>query len=250
MLKHFPGSWMGNKAKDIKFFKEYLPFDDIKTVIEPFSGTFAVSRLIYYDKKYKYHINDVDKTLISIYDLLKNDPTKINKFIIDFPDIEKSPDKKTSVIDYINSCDLSEDAKNYFKHSIVCKFVKKPSTQYTYDDYKPFLKRAKITQLDYLEIFKKYQNVSSVFIFLDPPYIDSFNAKYCMGNEDRDNTSIFIDCLNLLKKAKCKVMLIINKNALSSYLYKDYIRGEYSKIYQFTKKKANHLIITNYTNTK
>ena len=59
-------------------------------------------------------------------------------------------------------------------------------------------------------------------------------------------TSILLDILELLKNAKCKVMLIINKLNILEYLFKDFIRGEYIRIYQNTKKKMKHLIITNY----
>ena len=41
-------------------------------------------------------------------------------------------------------------------------------------------------------------------------------------------------------------MLIINKLYILEYLFNDYIKGEYDKIYQVGKKKSKHLIITNY----
>ena len=59
-------------------------------------------------------------------------------------------------------------------------------------------------------------------------------------------TAIILDTLELLKSAKCKVMLIISKLNILEYLFKDFIKGEYSKIYAITKKGMKHLIITNY----
>jgi hypothetical protein len=45
----------------------------------------------------------------------------------------------------------------------------------------------------------------------------------------------------------CKLMLVINKfKYYCSYLFRDYIKGEYEKIYQLSKKKAMHSIICNY----
>jgi hypothetical protein len=41
-------------------------------------------------------------------------------------------------------------------------------------------------------------------------------------------------------------MLIINENAITDYIYKDFIVGKYDKIYQLTKKKAVHIIVCNY----
>lgn len=62
----------------------------------------------------------------------------------------------------------------------------------------------------------------------------------------KDNTAYFIDCMNLLKEAKCRVMLIVNENAITNYLYKDFIKGRYNKVYQLTKRLTSHLICTNY----
>ena len=102
------------------------------------------------------------------------------------------------------------------------------------------------TNEDYINIFNKYKNDEKAFIFIDPPYLFSDNSRYFPQNEFKDMTSIIIDILELLKTAKCKVMLIINKLNILEYLFKDFIRGEYIKTYSLTKKKMKHLIITNY----
>ena len=49
-----------------------------------------------------------------------------------------------------------------------------------------------------------------------------------------------------MMKYKCKVMLIINNNAITQCLYKKYIIDKYDKIYQASKRKTSHLIICNY----
>ena len=59
-------------------------------------------------------------------------------------------------------------------------------------------------------------------------------------------TQIVVDILEYLTVCKCKVMLGINNLNILSYLFKGYIKGEYEKIYQLSKKKAMHLIICNY----
>ena len=56
----------GNKTNDIKHFKHLLPLD-VKIVVEPFGGTFAVTRIIYNDDKYVNYVNDNDETLYYIY---------------------------------------------------------------------------------------------------------------------------------------------------------------------------------------
>ncbi len=59
-----------------------------------------------------------------------------------------------------------------------------------------------------------------------------------------DNTQIYIDLLDLLK-CKCKVLFSINSNALTQYIYKDYIKSDYNHIYQ-----ASHINIKEVTQKK
>jgi len=80
-----------------------------------------------------------------------------------------------------------------------------------------------ITNKDYKEIIDEYRENENAFIYLDPPYVDSFNTGYVgyqKGQHDGDlkvidNTKIYIDLLDILS-CKCK-------NAITKYLYRDYI---------------------------
>ena len=109
------------------------------------------------------------------------------------------------------------------------------------------------------------------FLYLDPPYMDSFNGGYTHYhttnyNEDlsvKDNTEMYIFLLEYLKNCKCKVLFSINDNSLTNYLYKDYIKETYNHKYATThlnikdlelneekkmpkKKNTNVLIISNF----
>ena len=58
---------IGSKQNDIKHFNHLLPLD-VKTVVEPFGGSFAVIKFYYKDvDKYKFHINDLDESLFYMY---------------------------------------------------------------------------------------------------------------------------------------------------------------------------------------
>lgn len=57
---------------------------------------------------------------------------------------------------------------------------------------------------------------------------------------------MYIDIYNMLCSAKCKILLIINKNAITEHIYKDFIKSEYLKQYQISKHKSGHLICANY----
>jgi site-specific DNA-adenine methylase len=132
-------------------------------------------------------------------------------------------------------------------------------TNIKYDDYEYCInffkdKKVKLTCEDYLNTFDKVKNDKKCFVFIDPPYLDSCNTNYkCFhgGSVDNkniiiDRTKMFIDILDFIKNAKCKVMLIINKNSITEYIYKGYIKGEYDKYYDITGRRTKHLIITNY----
>ena len=104
------------------------------------------------------------------------------------------------------------------------------------ENEKQILINSLFTNNDYINIFNQYKDDDKAFLFIDPPYLFSDNSGYFPQNEDKDMTAIMLDTLELLKTAKCKIMLIINKLNILEYLFKDFIKGEYSKIYALTKK--------------
>ena len=50
-----------------------------------------------------------------------------------------------------------------------------------------------------------------------------------------DNTKIYIDILDFFKNSKCKILFSIDNNAITNYLYKDYIKQDYLKNCDTTK---------------
>ena len=101
-------------------------------------------------------------------------------------------------------------------------------------------------------MFKVVKNNKNAFVFIDPPYLSSDNKNYhgviTTDKDNRlvDNTVMFIDIMNFMSTAKCKVMLIINKNAINEYIFEDFIIGSYDKIYSLSKRQDTLLICTNY----
>ena len=57
---------------------------------------------------------------------------------------------------------------------------------------------------------------------------------------------IYIDILEFIEKAKCKVMLIVNNSAIIRYLYNKFYKGEYIKQYQLSKSFETLNIYCNY----
>ena len=265
--------YVGGKNRDIKFFESQLieiDFKKIKYIVEPFGGSSALSRYLYFNKGLqdkKYLINDLDSQLIDFYKYVKRYGSK--KLIEEYNKVIENLDKdkyKLLYEEYKTTTDKNRKLQLLFILSKLCfrtrlgllntrdgrakKKIDKPC------EIDKFYKNKKVeySNKDFKEILNKYKDNEEAFIFLDPPYFDSFNSYYITYNKDRktkdkviiDNTSIFIDILEFMKSCKCKVMLIINSNKILEHIYKDFIKGDYDKIYQITKNKTKHLICTNY----
>jgi site-specific DNA-adenine methylase len=236
---------IGSKINDIKYFSHLLPLD-VKTIVEPFGGGFAVSKCVYKDiNKYKFHINDKDEILFYIYKHYQDyidSSTKLKHIYINGK-ITYSSFRK-----YFDVMDIEPHIKQYIGDNDFIKgdcFKITKSTNYNPDE-KAILDNSLITSEDYTKILEQYKDDKDAFIFLDPPYLFSNNTMYDPLRGDNDMTHIIVDIYEYFKTCSCKVMLIINKLSILSYLFKDYVKGEYHKVYQLTKKKAIHLIITNY----
>ena len=237
---------IGSKQTDIKYFSDFLP--DSKKIVEPFGGSFAVSKFFYKDvNKYNFHINDLDYILYYIYTHYED----YLHFLHIINEHGKTLEGKFNgkvIEEYINSLNCDTNVKIYLiKNFIVKNYIYRGYLTNNFDENERLiLKNALFTNLDYKAVFDKYKNDEDAFLFLDPPYLFSDNSSYHPQNENNDMTMILIDILDYLKYCKCKVMLVINKLNIIEYLFKEYIKCEYLKTYQISKKKMKHLVITNY----
>ena len=235
-------SRLGSKQKDIKHFVQFLPVD-VKTVIEPFGGLFAVIRNIYYEDKYKKIVCDNDPNWCKVLFDIKNNYDEFEK-ILDKLDLIKPTKELLAEMKKYNYSGLMESLCNRGSRKYINKELIKKLSE--------FIQKVDIYEKNGIEFIKEYLNDRDCFIFLDPPYYMNFNTTYSglqyKDNEGniQDNSAIIIDILEILKTAKAKVMLIINKCKLMEYFFKDYIKGEYNKQYSLTRNKNQHLIITNY----
>jgi len=247
-MKHFPVARFGNKQNDIKYFDKYLPKqDDIKTVAEPFAGTFAVIRNKFFN---------VDKILCADNDLKFQE--RLKNIFNDLEDFTKDKKRINNIIDEknrrLNSKEINElllDSKYFIKedynnHGI----IRKLSEKYDYTDLKIVFDRIRWFD-DYKEVMEQLKDDENAFIFLDPPYFMSHNKEYFgiklnEDNEIKDNTAFYIDILNYFKKSKCKIMMIVNKTEIMKYIFNDYYRDEYSILYNVSKNREKAMILTNY----
>ena len=247
---------LGNKDKDIKHFQHLLPTENIKNVIEPFGGSFAVIRKFYNDTdKYNLFVNDNDPDLIEIY---KN-PQEYSDLAKKLNDIANSVKKKDSnLVDYKKFLDIineNEDLKNhklldFWKvGNIVLGKLIKPKKNYNDTEHLNLMKKITFSFDDYMITLEKFKSDKKAFIFIDPPYLYADNSTYSQQKrKEPDMSDIIYKLLEYIKdkKTKAKVMIVINGNHLIKWLYKDFIKAEYIKNYGFSNKIVSHVVICNY----
>lgn len=246
----FPLGCFGNKYREVKYILNFIEtyITDKTIFIEPFCGSCCISFNMFL--KYpniNYIINDLDEYRITFYNNMKNEDER-NKLY----ELEKEIQQKGR--EYYNS--IVEKGKiqknNPYLSYIIGKRIHAyreglyPDKNYKLkevsEDWINFFNKCQIFNNDYINILSNYINNEDVIIYLDPPYLNSCNTQYSKYNENsqiiedniiiiKDNTKIYIDILNLIKISKCKIFMSLNKNAITEYLFKDYILNSYDKIY-------------------
>lgn len=257
--KHFFGSYLGNKTKDIKYFREYLPTSS-NIIVEPFCGTFAICRNVYYDtNKYLIHINDTSPTIKYIIELLKD----YNKFSILYDKLKEINNNNINEKKHVNTKKFLNDLHDsdileptiikYVENSFIIRGMGKKIPNINYEPLSDYINKILFTNNDYSDILDQYKDNEDAFLFCDPPYFSSDNTGYQDFTKSTDNnkniidnTKMYIDLSKYIKECKCKIMIIINDNNLMRYIFENYIKGSYDITYQISKNKTKHIIITNY----
>jgi site-specific DNA-adenine methylase len=262
--------YTGSKRMDIKFYEDRMPDPkDIDISVELFGGS-GYNSLYLFSKnnKIKSIINDNDEKLINFFNEIKKNSDLIideYNYLIDIQPTKEDFLKLKTEFDE-NKSDNARRAILYLffsKYHGMRKYLYPTNRKINkinkknYDVFLEWLKNTEFIYGDYKDIYTKISQdkEKQYFIFLDPPYLSSFNSYYSSyrkGTSETkekiiiDNTEMYIDILKYLETSEKKILLIINKFAITEYIYKKYVKGEYNKTYQITKKKTQHLIINNY----
>ena len=260
MVVKFFFSYFGGKARDMKKIQPFVFLDDIDTICEPFCGTCSFST--HQDEKYKLILNDLDSNLMSFLEDVKEGlfpeyvrffNHEIHKYKIHGAPTPKWHELKRNKEKSLREWFLMRRASR--GGEMLNLGVKKMVLE-DYLDIETIIRADRVNLIsgDYLKIFEKVKNDDKCFVFLDPPYLDSCNLAYSAHNgkstDDnmviKDKTKMFIDIMEFIKTAKCRIMLIINKNSITEFLFKDNIVGEYAKRYDVSGRRTSHLVVTNY----
>jgi hypothetical protein len=278
-LDTIPLGCMGNKKNELKFLLPIIqPQINDKTIfIEPFCGSSIVSFNVYkqINKNIEFHINDIDSLRIEFFRNMRDEEKRKELYKLEESIVKIGSEEYNNII----KKHISKSIQNEYIPYVISKRIhsyrhglypinKKIILKEISKNWINFFNKAKITNNDFMEVMDEYKENEDAFLYLDPPYLDSYNAGYnTYSNEShneelkiKDNTQIYLDFLDFLANAKCKILFSINDCALTRYLYKDFIKETYNHKYNNsyknienrndgkTRKHTNILIISNFNN--
>jgi site-specific DNA-adenine methylase len=251
---HFFFGYHGNKRNEVEgIYKTIVNMEginDVKTIVEPFCGSCAMSVYVSNQEpgKYKYVLNDNNKHLVELLTIAKS-KTKLDELIEDLNnkvvgiDKEKynAMMKEKTLLSWIISNTIYKIRPGLFPND---GHIKNNYDNFKNTDIVRFLRNEKvtITNTDGIDVMKKYKDVKTCLMLLDPPYIVSCNSMY--ANADVNVYQYLYN--NKIENMKCKILLCLESMWIIKLLFQNNkISEEYNKTYEMTKKKTQHIIITN-----
>lgn len=250
----------GNKFNEYQKFKDYIHYDNIKNIIEPFCGTASISFRIWleYGNKFNYYINDKNKQILDYFEFHKK--TNLNEFIEKFNIDKRQYNTKNKITELYDKWCIDKDTYKYillskltfmsFKQICIDKHIKNQrySSKSKINKYQmkfqEFLNSPNvfISNDDWEECYNKYKDDNTNLIILDPPYIKSNNTYY---NEDCRSLDVYDD-LDYIKNNKAKSCFILEDIEKTKELFKDWnILGSYPKTYSRSKNTTTHIVYSN-----
>jgi site-specific DNA-adenine methylase len=246
-------AYAGNKRNECEDIYNEIKdkLTNIKTIIEPFCGTSAFSYFISlkHPKQFKYILNDNNKYLIQLY-VIARDEKKLEQLIklldAKIKDLNKDKyDKIAKEDDFLSWVIIH---KFYAIRAGLFPINKKIITTFNYLKECPIIKFLRSEEIifhnkDGVQIINHYKNNEHSFIFLDPPYLISCNDFYA---DTKVNVYEYL-YENKINKMKALIVLCLESNWIIKLLFNNQVKKEYSKLYQSSKKKTTHLIISNFS---
>ncbi len=269
MKNHFFFAYSGNKREEVERLYNLIDLKNIKYIVEPFCGSCALSFYISlkHPKKFKYILNDFNKSLFDMFNLVKDKDKveKVEKIINNWVlEINKIKDEKKRKSYYDNIFKLDNLESYIFVHKYYCVraglCLLRKDKEGNLKDYKKFYfkeypiynfiinEEIDFYNIDGMELYNKYKDNNQALIFMDPPYIKTDNSWYNRGG-NKGNMNIYEYLYNnQITKQKAKIYLILENMWIIKLLFNNLIIDEFNKLYQPSKKFTSHFIISNIIN--
>ena len=244
---HFYIAYAGNKRSEMIEIYNFIDFEGIDTIVEPYCGSCAMSYYIWLKHPdLKFILNDNNKYLLEMFDIIRDD-NKLNEFEIKIND-ELMPillNDKEKYVEFVKQNNIYSwyiGHKFYnIKPGLFPQNKKFNSIKISNLGITDFFKNANIEfhNMDGIEFYKNHKKKKNNLILLDPPYLSSCNDFY-----QDSNTNIYEYLYNNnINQEESKIYLILEKIWILELLFKNNERIIYNKLYQMSKKKTIHMII-------
>lgn len=250
MKNHFYMTYRGNKRQEVERILENIDLTNIKTIIEPFCGSSALSYYIHtkHPNKFKYILNDNDPHLMELYQMAKEGT--LNDFFNRINDLcfneEGEFINKERYVELVKKKDLEGwFISNKYYNMVTGLYPKtKKNTPIKNDlgqGMTDFLKSDSVhlSQIDGVELVERYKDDDTCLIFLDPPYINLNNDFYNCGGKN------IYEYLHKNKDFKCMVVAVVNESWISDIIFINYKCIKYNKTYDQAHRKVIHCLYTN-----
>ena len=245
-------SYFGNKDNEIETIKNNLPnMSHIDTIIEPYCGSFALTRYLltqYPDKT--YICNDNDELLIKTYQTLQDNKKcqQLINFYKRFGIKDKthydSFKKENSVKSYLFThiiyrihYGMYDENKKRFNEKDINRLI----------HFNKNYKHVKFTCGDASIIINKYINKSKTFLFLDPPFLLTSSFYSFAKSEDLES---FFKVLMNINNYKSKILAVCGDNFLLIPFYEKYkIKIKFKTTINYrgnTNNKHENIYVANY----
>lgn len=267
-------SYIGSKQQLLKHLEEYFPdSSEIKRYIEPFLGGGSVLLYMLENNVDVAHVNDLDKNLVSTWQVVKKHSTKL---LTELKALNKRRSKASfyNLVDEYNSkkmgaiyraalyiyfTKMSFNASmhwnnnkinpawsqhhshvNIYNHDLIedISYLLQDTTTFHNNDYKVFLREMRIRKGD--------------FIFLDPPYFVQDVQQYYKYCFDWKAFEELKDIADAIDKKGALFMITLNYHPELVKLFKGYTQKTIMKpsslrLHYEKKRKDKELVIFNYT---
>lgn len=246
MRNHFYVSYYGNKRNEMNKIYDYINFENIDTVVEPYCGSCAISFHIWLKHpNLKFILNDKDVYLFEMFNIIRDDD-KLNEFENKINE-ELRPillNDKKAYVEFVKQDNIYSwyfSRKYYGIRHGTFPTQKTKESKIVDCPIINFFRNADIEfhTMDGVDFYKNYKDGENNLILLDPPYLNSDN---CFYREPKNNIYEYL-CNNNIDLEKAKIYLILEKNWIIELLFRNNEKIEYDKKYETTKKKTKHLVI-------
>jgi hypothetical protein len=246
----------GNKRNEIKQFYNFLNFENIDTIIEPYAGTSVISYYIAsLHPNMKIILNDNNEYIKEIYDIIQDD-NKVEQFENKVNEIKNSIITKDDYDNVIKNKDIYGwlIGNKYFNMRPNISPIGHRSKNtlhkpFKFRDYKifDFYRNPNVifTCEDAISVYENYKNNVNCMIIMDPPYISACNSFYL---DDSMNIYEHLNNHNISAE-QAKIYLILENQWIIKLLFRtNIILFQYDKKYELSKRKTTHILISNNNN--